>query len=60
MAKKKYSHCVSLNIEIKSDNEIPTGPELLKAYQDRIKEIASLKGEELESCFEVFESDEEE
>jgi ADP-dependent phosphofructokinase/glucokinase len=59
MAKKIYSHAVSLNIEVKSSNEVPTGEELLKAYQDRIKEMESLKGDDLESCFEVFDSDEE-
>lgn len=56
MAKKKYNHAVSLNTEFDSDNETPTGEELLKAYQDRVKEIETLKGEELESCFEVFDT----
>jgi hypothetical protein len=35
----KYTHSVSLNVLVQSNNEVPTKEELLEAFQKKVKEL---------------------
>lgn len=52
----KYNHAVSLNIEFDSDNEEPTGKEILKAFQNKIEAMKLEDEESLIENFEIFDT----
>lgn len=46
----KYNHAISLNIEVESENEIPTNEEIKKAFMKEIEKS------EVDLSFEIFDT----
>jgi hypothetical protein len=54
----KYSHAVSFNIEIESDNEFPNGQELYQAFKKAILELDEFNTDDKFEVFDTIEIEE--
>lgn len=55
MTMKKYTHIISLNFELQSDNEFPTAEEMIEALT---KKVASVNPENAKDELELFDTEE--
>lgn len=54
---KKYTHIISLNFELKSDNEFPTPDELLEALKKKVESVNTSNAKDELELFDTEEND---